>query len=95
MGIVAWLVLGAVAGYVATRLDQRPGRIGLFADILIGIIGALVGGFIAAVMVPADPVSSIEIRSMIAAVVGAGAAVLAWDAITRAPRTATSPHRPA
>ena len=94
MGIVAWLVLGAVAGCVATRLDRRPGRISLLADILIGIIGAFVGGFIAAVMVPADPVSSIEVRSLIAAVAGAGTAVLTWDAITRTPRAATSPHRP-
>ncbi len=77
MGILAWLLLGAVAGDLAGRL---------------GIIGALAGGFMAAVLIPADPVSSVEVRSLVVAVLGAAIALIVWDATTRTPRTARTPR---
>ena len=92
MGILAWLLLGAVAGYLAGRLDRRAERLGIVADVLLGIIGALAGGFMAAVLIPADPVSSVEVRSLVVAVLGAAIALIVWDATTRTPRTARTPR---
>jgi uncharacterized membrane protein YeaQ/YmgE (transglycosylase-associated protein family) len=45
MSIIAWLILGLIAGFVASRIVNAP-RQGLVLDIVLGIIGALVGGFI-------------------------------------------------
>ena len=45
MGVIAWIVLGAVAGFIAEHLTGR--KTGLLLATVIGIIGALVGGFLA------------------------------------------------
>ncbi|MHB1305118.1 MAG: GlsB/YeaQ/YmgE family stress response membrane protein [Acidiphilium sp.] len=45
MGIIAWLILGLIAGFVASKIVNRQGE-GFILDIVLGIIGALVGGFI-------------------------------------------------
>ena len=45
MSIIAWLVLGLVAGFLGSKIVNKTGE-GLLADIVIGIVGALVGGFI-------------------------------------------------
>jgi uncharacterized membrane protein YeaQ/YmgE (transglycosylase-associated protein family) len=46
MGILAWLVLGGVAGFLASLLVNKQGE-GMLMDIVLGIVGAVVGGFIA------------------------------------------------
>jgi len=46
MGIIAWIVLGLVAGFIASQLVNRKGE-GWFGDVILGIIGAVVGGLIA------------------------------------------------
>jgi uncharacterized membrane protein YeaQ/YmgE (transglycosylase-associated protein family) len=46
MGIIAWIVLGLIAGFIASLLVNRHGE-GWFGDVILGIIGAVVGGFIA------------------------------------------------
>lgn len=47
MGVIAWIILGLVAGFIAERLVPSSNREGLVVTCLIGIIGALLGGFIA------------------------------------------------
>jgi uncharacterized membrane protein YeaQ/YmgE (transglycosylase-associated protein family) len=47
MGWIAWIILGLIAGFVASKLVNKSGS-GMLMDILIGIVGALVGGFIGA-----------------------------------------------
>jgi uncharacterized membrane protein YeaQ/YmgE (transglycosylase-associated protein family) len=46
MGIVAWIIFGLIAGYVASLLMNKGGE-GMLGDILLGIVGSVVGGFIA------------------------------------------------
>lgn len=43
MSIIAWLILGAIAGFIASKIANRQGE-GILTDIVIGIIGAVVGG---------------------------------------------------
>ena len=45
MGVLAWIVLGLVAGFIASRVVNKSGG-GLFTDLILGIVGALVGGLI-------------------------------------------------
>ena len=46
MAILLWIVFGAIAGWIASIVMKRNSRQGLFGDILLGIVGAVVGGFV-------------------------------------------------
>jgi uncharacterized membrane protein YeaQ/YmgE (transglycosylase-associated protein family) len=71
MGILSWIVVGAIAGWL-TGLVMKGGGYGLIGDIVLGIIGALVGGFLAsAIFGMTNAVSGINLESIIVAVVGA------------------------
>jgi uncharacterized membrane protein YeaQ/YmgE (transglycosylase-associated protein family) len=49
MGIIAWIIMGLLAGFIASQLVNRKGE-GWFGDIILGIVGAVVGGLIAHVI---------------------------------------------
>ncbi len=68
MGIIAWLIFGAIAGWIATRLygNRKQGCIG---NIVIGVVGAWIGGFIGNRVLDHDAIE-FNISSMIIAVVG-------------------------
>lgn len=71
MGIVAWLVVGLVAGWLAGQV-MRGGGFGLVGDIIVGIIGAVVGGFLAATFLNMpDAVNGINVASIVVAFAGA------------------------
>jgi len=74
MGIIAWLILGLIAGFIASRIVNHRGS-GLVMDIVLGVIGALVGGFIFSFFGAAG-ITGFNIYSMIVAVVGA--VVVLW-----------------
>ena len=71
MGILSWLVVGAIAGWAAGKLMRGSG-FGLIGDIIIGIIGALVGGWLAGTLFH-DPnaISGFNLTTIIVAIVGA------------------------
>lgn len=81
MGLVAWLVLGAIAGYVAGMFVKGDERLGVIGHIFLGIVGALVGGFIANQLFGGDYLNRIDIQSIIVAVIGAIVVVVAYKAI--------------
>lgn len=76
MGILSWLVVGLIAGFLASRV-MRGGGFGLIGDIIVGIVGALIGGFLAATLlnIP-DAVNGINLTSILVAFVGA--VILLW-----------------
>lgn len=74
MGILGWLVLGLIAGFIASKIVNRTGS-GVIMDIVLGIVGALVGGFLFSVF-GAVGVTGFNIYSMVVAVVGA--VVVLW-----------------
>lgn len=70
MSIVAWLVLGLVAGFIASKLVNKSGE-GIVLDIVLGIVGAMVGGFIMRSLNIGSGVNGLNIGSLLVAVVGA------------------------
>jgi uncharacterized membrane protein YeaQ/YmgE (transglycosylase-associated protein family) len=82
MGIAAWLILGTVAGYVAGQMVRGDEGLGTVGHVLLGIVGALVGGFLADPLVGTDPVAGMDVRSMIVATIGAVVAIVVWDTMT-------------
>jgi uncharacterized membrane protein YeaQ/YmgE (transglycosylase-associated protein family) len=82
MGLVAWLVLGAIAGYLAGMFVKGDERLGVLGHIFLGIVGALVGGFIANQLTNGDYLNRLEIPSIIVAVIGAIIVVVAYKALT-------------
>ena len=71
MGILAWLVVGLIAGWLASRV-MRGGGYGLIGDIIVGAVGAVIGGFLAANLLNMpDAVNGINVTSILVAFVGA------------------------
>ncbi len=71
MGILAWIIVGLIAGWLA-GLVMRGHGYGLLGNIVIGIVGALIGGFLAgALFNTADVVNGINIGSIVVAFLGA------------------------
>ena len=71
MGIIAWIVLGLLAGAIARAILPGDDPIGVIATMLIGILGALVGGFVAELIGFGGLGSFFELRTWIIAVAGA------------------------
>jgi uncharacterized membrane protein YeaQ/YmgE (transglycosylase-associated protein family) len=69
MSIIAWILLGLIAGWLAGQF-MRGGGYGIVGDIILGIIGAVVGGFISGTLLGVD-VTGFNIPSIIIAFVGA------------------------
>ena len=73
-GIIVWLIIGAVAGWLAGKIVEGTG-FGLIVDIIVGIVGALIGGWLAGVL--GIDIGGGLISSIIVAVVGAVVLLLA------------------
>lgn len=71
MGILAWIILGLIAGAIAKAI--MPGRDpgGFIVTALIGIVGAVIGGFLGNMIFGIGGVSGVDIRSILIAIVGA------------------------
>ncbi|MBV9996465.1 MAG: GlsB/YeaQ/YmgE family stress response membrane protein [Caulobacteraceae bacterium] len=81
MSIVAWLVVGLIAGWIASMIVNRRGE-GLLMDIVLGVVGAFVGGFLFR-MFGHTGVSGINLYSIFVAAVGAIVLLVIYHAISR------------
>jgi uncharacterized membrane protein YeaQ/YmgE (transglycosylase-associated protein family) len=81
MSIIAWIILGLIAGFIASRIVNKTGE-GLILDIVLGIVGALVGGFLFS-LIGAEGVTGFNIYSLIVAIIGAIVVLLIYHAIRR------------
>jgi uncharacterized membrane protein YeaQ/YmgE (transglycosylase-associated protein family) len=79
MSIIAWLILGLIAGFIGSKLVNRSGE-GVLLDIVLGIVGAIVGGFLFT-MFGGSPVTGFNLYSLVVAVVGAIVVLLLFHAI--------------
>ncbi len=80
MSIIGWLILGLIAGFVASKVVNKSGA-GLVTDIILGVVGAVVGGFLFS-LIGAAPVTGFNLYSMFVAVVGAVVVLLIYHAVT-------------
>ena len=81
MSILAWIVLGLVAGFIASKLVNKTGG-GLVFDLILGVIGAVVGGFIFNQF--GEPgVTVLNLYSLLVAVVGAVIVLVIYHAVVR------------
>jgi uncharacterized membrane protein YeaQ/YmgE (transglycosylase-associated protein family) len=79
MGIVSWIILGLIAGFIGSKIVDRQGQ-GSWLDIALGIVGALVGGFLFDLF-GASGVTGLNIYSMIVAVVGSVVVLSIYNAV--------------
>ncbi len=81
MSILGWIVMGALAGWIASLITGRNDQMGWLPNILIGIVGAFVGGFVYALIVDADYTRGFDIVTLIVATVGAIVLLALWSLI--------------
>lgn len=82
MSLIVWLILGLLAGFIGSKIVNKSGE-GLVRDILLGIVGAFVGGFLFR-QFGARGVTGLNIYSLIVAVIGAIVVLVAFHALRRA-----------
>lgn len=75
MGFLAWIVFGGLVGWVASKLMGTDEQQGILANIGVGIVGALIGGFLASA-ITGTAVSGFNVMSFIIALIGA--VILLW-----------------
>lgn len=80
MGIIGWIILGGLAGWVASMIAGTNKQQGLLGNIVVGIVGGLIGGFIVNLF-GVDGITGFNIWSFIVALVGAVIALWIWKAI--------------
>jgi uncharacterized membrane protein YeaQ/YmgE (transglycosylase-associated protein family) len=80
MGIISWIILGLIAGFIGSKIVDRQGQ-GFWLDIPLGIVGALAGGFLFDLF-GASGVTGLNLYSMIVAIVGSVVVLLIYNAVT-------------
>jgi uncharacterized membrane protein YeaQ/YmgE (transglycosylase-associated protein family) len=88
MNIISWLILGAIAGYLAGFLVRGDEGLGVIGHIVLGIVGAVVGGFLASVLFNVNPIDgAFDISSIVVATIGAVLTVVVVNMVTGSSRT--------
>ena len=82
MSIIAWIILGLISGFIASKIVNKTGE-GLVIDLVLGLIGAIVGGWIMAQFGEAG-VSGLNLYSLVVAVIGAIIVLVVYHMIRRA-----------
>ena len=82
MGIISWLVVGAIAGYIAGYLVKGDESLGVIGHIVLGIVGAVIGGFLAGLLTGGDYITGINFQTIIVAVIGSVIAVVGYKMVT-------------
>lgn len=71
MGIIAWIIVGGIAGWLASLVVRGTG-LGIVGDIIVGIVGGLIGGFLLSLLLPGQfSVTGLNLGSIIVAFIGA------------------------
>jgi uncharacterized membrane protein YeaQ/YmgE (transglycosylase-associated protein family) len=81
MGILAWIILGLLAGFIGSKIVNKSGE-GLMLDLVLGIVGAVVGGWLFNTFGHVG-VTGLNLYSLLVAVVGAVVVLVLWHAIKR------------
>ena len=71
MNFIVWIIFGALAGWIASMVMGKNAQMGALANIVVGIVGALIGGFLMTNVFGAQGVTGFNLTSLLVAVVGA------------------------
>ncbi|WP_040213370.1 GlsB/YeaQ/YmgE family stress response membrane protein [Clostridium polynesiense] len=82
MSIITWIVLGALAGWIASMITGNNARMGAVANIIVGIIGAFIGGFIFGLF-GGQGVTGFNLWSAVVSIVGAVVLLLIVNAFRK------------
>jgi uncharacterized membrane protein YeaQ/YmgE (transglycosylase-associated protein family) len=81
MSFLAWIVLGLLAGFIGSKIVNKQGE-GVFLDIILGVVGAIVGGWLFNTF-GASGVTGLNLYSLLVAVIGSVVLLVAYHAIRR------------
>jgi uncharacterized membrane protein YeaQ/YmgE (transglycosylase-associated protein family) len=80
MGILSWIILGLIAGFIGSKIVNREGQ-GFWLDIALGIFGAIIGGYLFSLL-GKEGVTGLNLYSMLVAVAGSVVLLLIYNALT-------------
>ena len=80
MSVLGWIVLGLIAGFIGSKIVNREGQ-GFLLDIVLGIVGAVIGGFLFSAL-GATGITGFNLYSMFVALVGAIVVLLCYHALS-------------
>jgi uncharacterized membrane protein YeaQ/YmgE (transglycosylase-associated protein family) len=86
MGIISWIILGLIAGFIGSKIINRTGE-GIVLDVILGVVGAIVGGFLFN-SIGAEGVTGLNLWSLLVAVIGAIIVLVAYRLIVGGGRLA-------
>lgn len=81
MGVITWIILGLVAGFIASKIVDRHGE-GILLDVVLGVVGALVGGWVFS-LIGAHGVTGFNLYSLMVAVAGSILILLVYHGLRR------------
>ena len=79
MGILSWVILGLIAGFIGSKIVDRQGQ-GFWLDIALGVVGALVGGFLFDLF-GASGVTGFNVYSLLVAIAGSVVVLVIYNAV--------------
>jgi len=82
MGVIGWIVLGGIAGWIASLIAGNNARQGLLGNILVGIVGGMLGGFILNLL-GVDGVTGFNLWSLLVVLLGSVLTLWVWIALTK------------
>lgn len=82
MGILAWIIFGAIAGWIASMIAGNNKEQGVIGNIIVGILGAVIGGWVAGFLFDSPGVTGFNFSSFIVAVLGAVILLFIKNALT-------------
>jgi uncharacterized membrane protein YeaQ/YmgE (transglycosylase-associated protein family) len=80
MGVTSWIILGLIAGFIAGKIVNRTGS-GLILDLVLGMVGAAVGGFIFSGLFGMSGVTGLNLWSIMVSVIGAAIVLWIYEAL--------------
>lgn len=84
MNIILWIIFGALAGWIASMIMGNNAKQGWLGNIIVGVVGAFVGGWVLSLILPGDvDITGFNLTSLIVAIVGAVIVLFIYNMITK------------
>jgi uncharacterized membrane protein YeaQ/YmgE (transglycosylase-associated protein family) len=83
MSIIGWVIIGALAGWIASMVAGTNRQQGCITDVIVGIVGALLGGFLVGLITGEPFMQTFSVITLVVAVLGAIVVLFIWRAISR------------